>query len=278
MVRTPHDVRNRKPTISAIACLVACLAGAGALAAAAGKTPPAEPGDSALYRDCMGRVSKAPKQAFEQALAWHSTGGGFPARHCAASALQALGQHAEAAARLHKIAIDMKAAPVALRAKILQQAAGAWLRAKQRKRALAVLKYAINIDPRNMQLRSDRGLILALSGRLFAAVDDFNKVIEAEPKNADVLVLRAASYRRLKSIALARDDLKRALAIDPDHPDALLERGILKLAGKDRTGARADWIRIIQVAPKSAAAAVARAKLAKLALKAKKKTIPSRKP
>ncbi len=217
----------------------------------------------------MARVTKNPKQAFEQALAWRSTGGGYPARHCIASALQALGQYAEAAARLQKIAIDMKAAPTALRAKILQQAAGSWLRAKQRKRALAVLGTAIRIAPENMQLRSDRGLILALSGKLFEAVDDFNAVIEAQPKNADVLVLRAATYRRLKSTALARDDLKRALAIDPNHPDALLERGILKLAAKDRAGAQAAWIRIIQVAPKSAAATVARAKLAKLNLKAK---------
>ena len=146
-------------------------------------------------------------------------------------------------------------------------AAGSWLRAKRRNRALAALKSAIGIAPKNMQLRSDRGLILALSGKLFAAVDDFNKVIEAEPKNTNVLVLRAATYRRLKSIALARDDLKRALLIDPDHPDALLERGILRLASKDRKGARADWIRIIQVAPKSAAATVARAKLAKFNLK-----------
>lgn len=268
MVPTLYGDRNRGPAVGAIVWLAICLAGAGA-AAAAGKAPPVVPGDSALYRDCMARVSKSPKQAFEQALAWHSTGGGYPARHCAASALQALGQHAEAAARLQKIAIDMKAAPVALRAKILQQAAGSWLRAKRRKRALAALKTAIEIDPGNMQLRSDRGLILALSGKLFAAVDDFNMVIEADPKNADVLVLRAATYRRLKSIALARDDLKRALAIDPKHPDALLERGILRLASKDRTGARADWIRILQVAPKSAAATVARAKLAKLNLKEK---------
>ncbi len=266
---THGDDQNRGTTFGVIVFLAVWLTGAGAIAAVAGKTPPVVPGDSALYRDCMARVSKSPKQAFEQALAWHTTGGGFPARHCAASALQALGQHAEAAARLQKMAIDMKAAPIALRAKILQQAAGSWLRAKQRKRALAALATAIKMAPKNMRLRSDRGLILALSGKLFEAVDDFNTVIEAEPKNADVLVLRAASYRRLKSIALAHDDLKRALAIDPDHPDALLERGILRLAGKDRAGARADWIRILQVAPKSAAAAVARAKIAKLDLKEK---------
>lgn len=265
----PGDDRNRAATFGVIVFVAAWLAGAGAMAAGAGKTPPVVPGDSALYRDCMARIPKSPKQAFEQALAWHATGGGYPARHCAASALQALGQHAEAAARLQKMAVDMKAAPIALRAKILQQAAGSWLRAKQRKRALAALDTAIKMAPKNMTLRSDRGLLLALSGKLFKAVDDFNTVIEAEPKNADILVLRAASFRRLKRIALARDDLKRALAIDPDHPDALLERGILKLAGKDRAGARVDWIRIIQVAPKSAAAAVARAKLAKLDLKAK---------
>jgi len=269
MDRYRHGDRQRGTALGVVVWLALCLTDTGAMAASAGKSQPATPGDSALYRDCMARVSKAPKKAFEQALAWHSTGGGYAARHCAASALQALGQHAEAASRLQKLAFDMKAGPVALRARILQQAAVSWLRAKQRKQALSALDSAIKIDPKNMLLRSDRGLILALSGRMLAAINDFNKVVEAEPKNADVLVLRAASFRRLKNVTRARADLKRALAINPDHPDALLERGILKNAGKDIKGARADWIRIIQVAPRSAAASVARAKLAKLALKAK---------
>lgn len=229
-------------------------------------------GDAAatkLYRECMARIAKDPSGAFEHALAWHATGGGFAARHCSASALQASKHYEEAARRLVALARDMKASPVALRARILEQAADAWLDGGHAKAALQTMTAAVKLDPDNLAVRARRGVMRAITGDTFAAIDDFNAVLEAKPESADVLVLRAAAYRRLKSPKLAARDLEQALKLKPDHPDALLERGLLRALAKDRAGARADWVRILQVAPKSAAAQIARARLAKLDYKAK---------
>jgi len=55
----------------------------------------------------------------------------------------------------------------------------------------------------------------------------------------------------------ARAAADRALALDPDHPEALLERGILRQAAADPDGARADWLRLLRIAPESAAADLA---------------------
>ena len=67
--------------------------------------------------------------------------------------------------------------------------------------------------------------------------------------------------------AAARADTDAALARDPAHPEALLERGILKRLAGDKDGARADWIKLLEVAPKTAAADAARANLEKMDVK-----------
>jgi tetratricopeptide (TPR) repeat protein len=233
------------------------------------KPPAVEIGSEKLYKDCMREAAKHPNAAFERALAWQVTGGGFPARHCAASALQAMGQHGEAANRLEKLGEDMKAAPGPLRARVFRQASESWLSIGQRKRALVALDNAVMLDPDNERLLAERGLVRAVAGQLKEALADFDAALKKAPRDADVLVLRAATHRKLKQNDDAAADLKAALEIHPDHPDALLERGLLKVVLHDIKGARADWVRILQVAPKSRAADVARAKLAQLDVKLK---------
>lgn len=228
------------------------------------KPPIPDDGSQALYKECMLDIAKNASAAFERALAWQATGGGFAARHCAASALQALGQHGEAANRLDKLGADMKAAPGPLRARVFRQASEAWFAAGQRERALVALNNAVKLDPGNARLIAARGLVRAVSGQLEAAIADFDAALKQTPRDPDVLVLRAAAQRKLKHNEQAEADLKTALEIQPDHPDALLERGLLKVVLNDQKGARADWVRILQVAPNSSAADVARAKLAQL--------------
>jgi len=266
MVR-PSRYQRRMPA-AAFAALAALWIGGVAWCAsdarAAANAASADTHARRFYRACMKTARTRPKAALEEALAWAATGDELASRHCAATALQRLGRHGEAARMLEAVVGDMASAPKALRARLLHQSARAWLRARRPERAVKALGQAIALRPADMRLRADRGLVLALINRMFEAIDDFNAVLEAEPKNADVLVLRAATYRKLKSLELAQDDLRRALALRPDHPDALLERGILRLVKKDVAGARADWIRVVHVAPRSAAAVVARRKLAKL--------------
>jgi len=59
-----------------------------------------------------------------------------------------------------------------------------------------------------------------------------------------------------------------ALKADPNDPEAFLERGMQRAASGDRDGARADWVKTIEIAPDSPAADDARDGLAKLDVKA----------
>jgi tetratricopeptide (TPR) repeat protein len=223
------------------------------------------PGDEARYDDCMSLANRDPAAAAQVARDWRAQGGGFPARHCAAAALEQAGEFVKSGTALEALVRDMPAGDRrGLRAGILAQAGRVWLRANEVERAYDAFNAALAIRPGESELRLQRGLANALLGRYFDAIDDLNAVIDREPANGDALVLRATAYRQLGSVALATDDVERALASNPDHPDALLERGILRQLANDGDGARQDWQRLIRLAPKSEAAQAARENLENL--------------
>lgn len=223
--------------------------------------------DEARYGDCMSLANRDPAAAAQVARDWREEGGGFPARHCAAAALEQAGEFVKSGTALEALAGDMPAGDMpagdrrGLRVRILAQAGRVWLRANEVERAYDAFDAALAIRPGESELRMQRGLANALLGRYFDAIDDLNAVIDRDPANSDALVLRATAYRRLGGAALANDDVERALAANPDHPDALLERGILRQLANDGDGARQDWRRLIRLAPKSEAAQAARENL-----------------
>ena len=58
------------------------------------------------------------------------------------------------------------------------------------------------------------------------------------------------------------ESVNRALSVSPDNPEALLERGILLQLRNDAAGARADWLRVISLAPATPTADLAQQNLA----------------
>lgn len=208
----------------------------------------------ARYRACIEQVGTDPEAALRTAQQWSEEGGGALAGHCRGNALMALERPREAASVLGPLSEEMRSEAPAVAARLSMQAAQAWAAAGEPEEALSVLDGAVSLAPDDTAIRTRRGILRARTGDFFAAVDDFNAVLEREPETADVLILRASVYRRLESPELAMDDLARALRIEPDHPDALLERGLLHMIGGDPGAARADWRRVIEVAPQSAAA------------------------
>ncbi|WP_374443076.1 tetratricopeptide repeat protein [Stella sp.] len=228
---------------------------------AAGQQP--RPGNDE-YARCMRLARTNATEAFETASAWDGRGGGLPARHCAAVALLTLGQPAEAAVRLERLATDGRGDAVRVRVELLQQAAQAWLAARMPERAHAVLSQAVKIAPDDADLWIDRSVVLATAKNYWEAIDDLNRAIELAPRRAEPLVLRATAYRWVGSLELAEDDLARALSLDPRSADALLERGIVRRLRNDPAGARADWIAVLRLAPDGPAGDAARANLEKL--------------
>jgi tetratricopeptide (TPR) repeat protein/predicted aspartyl protease len=98
-----------------------------------------------------------------------------------------------------------------------------------------------------------------LGRRDFArAIADFSKAAELEPKEPKHLVDRAAAHLGNNQPFLASADLDQALTIKSDYVPALLERGRLRLAGRDLAGAQKDFDAAAQADP-NARLAIARA-------------------
>ena len=215
----------------------------------------------------MALARKAPEKAYRSALGWRDRGGGDAARHCVAVALLGLGLYAEAAQRLEELADNAKAKGVGLRGDLLGQAANAWLIAGKPDAAYAAQSAALDLNPNDAELLIDRSISLTSAGKYWEAIDDLNKALELESDRVDALVFRATAYRRLKSLDLADQDVSQALKIDPTQPDGLLERGLVRRGKGDRAGARRDWMKVLDVAPFSAAAEAARRNLERMDLK-----------
>lgn len=220
---------------------------------------------SQRYDSCLADTRRDPAAALKSAEVWRQLGGGFPAEHCAAIALIGLKRYSEAAQSLEALAGQMMNEPAELRGDALDQAGQAWLLADQPDRAKAAFDAALSLVPRKPDFLIDRSEALADGGRYWEAIDDLNRALEADPKNVDALVFRASAYRHVggtDALELAQADADRALVLSPNSVPGLLERGNIRRLRGDNAGAKADWQRVIALAPQSEAARYARDNLA----------------
>ena len=215
-------------------------------------------GSAKPYDECLALIETEPDDAFENALIWRDHGGGSPAEHCAALALLELGQTEDAAMRLEDLAQRNDSGTAQDRAELLSQSGDAWLSVRRADRAETVFSAALKLTPRDGRLWTGRARARAMREDWRGAEDDLSAALTFEADDPEIYVLRYAARSRQDKLALARLDLEAALRIDPASPNALAERGMLKFADGDRNGARADWIKVLQTAPDSAAADTAR--------------------
>ncbi len=217
------------------------------------------------YAACMALAETAPEEAFDEAIAWRDMGGGDAASHCQAKALFYLQQYGEAARRFEALAQAVKSGPK-FKAELLGQAAQGWMQDNNPQRADDVLTAAVELNSEDPELWVDRGLARAGLRSYQSAVADFTRALELDPDLIEAHAFRGAAHRYLEQLDAAAADLERALALDSEHPDALLERGILRRLKGDAAGARADWLKVIEVAPGTATAATAQGNLQALDL------------
>jgi len=218
------------------------------------------------YSDCIDAIGRNAEQALDAALTWADLGGGDGARHCVAVALARLGRFAEAALAFEAVAKEMEADAV-VRAQVLGQAANAWLLADDSGRAAVAATMALELDPDGADLLVDRATAFAALGRYDEAVDDLDRALVLDPGLVDAYVFRASARRHLGDAARAEADVEIALRLDAEHAEGLLERGTLRRLRGDLAGARRDWIAVLTIAPDSAAAEAARAKLERMDVK-----------
>jgi tetratricopeptide (TPR) repeat protein len=247
----------------AAAALIALLAAP----ALADRRPPPDIGNTPDYQSCLELADAAPEEGFERALQWQSRGGGVEARHCAAMALVAQGQYAEAADRLERLAEDMSKLGDPKGLVVLGQAGNAWMLAGLIERAKFVFDAALKIAPDDPDLLIDRARARGENGEFELAIVDLDRVLGKAPNREDALVFRAAARRKLNQPERAERDLATVLSRQPNNVEALLERGAVRRALADLTGARADWTRVVMLAPDSPAAEAAQSFIEQLDVK-----------
>src|SRR5690242_13710435 len=203
-------------------CLLMFAASAGGTAGQA-RAPRDASAEAATYDRCMSLARQHPAEARELAESWHARGGAHPADHCAAVALIGLKKYKEAATRLDALAAAMAAAPVELRAEVLDQAGQIWGLAGDPVRAYAAAGAAVALQPNNPDLLIDRAQAAASAGYFDRALTDLDHVVTADPSRADALIYRASANRALDRLDPALADIENALRLTPKSAPALLE-------------------------------------------------------
>lgn len=220
------------------------------------------------YAACMALVDQNPTDALESAVQWEKQGGGDAAEHCQALALIGLKQYEDAGVLLEQIAETMPQVKAPVASEVFGQASYAWMLAGKTQRALHDLNQGITLSPKNVELLIDRARLYGESGMYFEALDDLNAAADLAPKRPDIYAYRASAYISLSQLDIAADNLDQALLLAADFPQALLERGRLHALNGEKDAARKDFMRVLEVAPKTDVAAAAQLQLEKLDLKA----------
>ncbi len=247
----PRNVRNLKALVALLAAVCAYPASA------------AELNHAREYARCMALAPDDPDEAFEMATAWQALGGGDAAAHCAALALLYDGQPEFAARRLEILADTMVAEPE-FKGQVLSQAGQAWLLHGDAARAEAALTAAVGLLRERPEVMVDRAQARFAMTDYQGALDDLTAALAADPEAVDAYVFRATALRFLDRTDEALSDIEIALTLDAAHPAALLERGILRRLAGDDGAARADWLKVLELEPDGAAAAMARTNIERM--------------
>ncbi|BBC81339.1 tetratricopeptide repeat protein [Acetobacter orientalis] len=216
---------------------------------------------------CNAMVGEDPFGARDYAQDWLKHDGGRAAQHCLALAQIELGDEQTAAQTLDDLArkepFTGPLSSASQRVVIAVEAAQAWLAASLPTNAVSIAQYGLSIRP------GDEGLTL-VKARAELALNDPASVLKdvgalvAQTPNVgvDAYVLLASAERRLGQLQQASVHVAKALDRAPENPEALLERGIIRGQRGDSAGAREDWQHVLDLAPDTHAADMARQDLA----------------
>jgi hypothetical protein len=194
-------------------------------------TDEAPVGANPRYLDCVTLVTKDLEIGRIAAQQWAVEGGGAPAQHCLAIADLAAGFPRLAAARLVELSERSDAGDNAARARILAEAALAWLDAKNTTDAEVAITSSRAMAPDLAELDIVAAKVFEASGQWQSAEDAVTSAEEKGVATPESYVIRARSRRALGRDMAAADDVAASLNLDPFNLDALVLRGELQQAG-----------------------------------------------
>ncbi len=93
-------------------------------------------------------------------------------------------------------------------------------------KAILYFNKAIELDPVNPVVYSNRGAAYSAKGKHDQAIADWTRALEVDPKYGSAYYNRGRTFCVMKQYDKAIPDLDKALEIDPTHARAYYERGI----------------------------------------------------
>ncbi|WP_233133239.1 lipopolysaccharide assembly protein LapB [Acetobacter sp. DmW_043] len=208
-----------------------------------------------------------PYGARDYAQDWLKHNGGRPALHCFALAQMSVGEEVAAAKILNDLArngpFSGPDSSDGQRAVIASEAAQAWLAASQPSEAVTIADYGLSLQGADMTLMLLRARAQLMMGHFDVVARDLGALVARTPQvSAEIYMLLASAERRDGLLPQAQLHIARAAEIAPQDSAVLLERGIIRGQTGDFSGARSDWQQVIELAPDTHDADLARQDLA----------------
>ncbi|WP_375208197.1 tetratricopeptide repeat protein [Hyphococcus sp.] len=186
---------------------------------------------SPRYADCVNLVEADLELGRIAAQQWVGEGGGAEARHCLSIADLKAGFPKLAALRLEEISQRKDAGDDYVRARLLSQAAEAWLEGEEPDRAEDALNQALALVPDSAELQLTAAKVYAAQNRWQEVVTAVSTAEEGAFVSAETYVLRGKGRLIVGDYERAADDVVAALTLDPVNVDALVLRGDLAQVG-----------------------------------------------
>lgn len=185
---------------------------------------------------CIEKVETAPEEAYEDSLAWLSSGNRPKARYCNAIALLALDRLEEGAARLEALANAPDPIELNDRIQYMAQAGNAWLAANYPEAAITALSEALKVEQDSPTLYKDRASAYLAIDRWMEGMDDLNAALVLSPTDPEALTLRARANLATENLMAAKADVEEAMIQDPTNIDILVLRGDIREAIRLKEG------------------------------------------
>ncbi|WP_412545217.1 tetratricopeptide repeat protein [Maricaulis sp. MIT060901] len=178
------------------------------------------------YSACMERIATEAVEAYEDALAWKYDGGGWPAEHCQARALIAVGDPHTGASLLESIAsLERPGLLMQERLDMWLEAGTTWLEIEDfeaAERSFAVALALVELSPHAMLGHAKAYLGLE---QFPAAETAASNLIEIYPDNASARAVRAEARLNLGTLDQAMEDILVAIEQQPDVVEHYVLRG-----------------------------------------------------
>jgi tetratricopeptide (TPR) repeat protein len=143
--------------------------------------------------------------------------------------------------------------PQDLAAALVNRGAAYWYVNKM-KAALDDLDRAIALDPKNARAFRERSNANRTSGRLDRALSDANTAVRLDPNDPKAFDFRGNVFNNNRQYDRAIEDYNEALRLDPKYAQAFMDRGVANYFKQDYQAAIKDYDESIKLNPKHARA------------------------